>query len=466
MKTKAKLILVVVFSFFLTVEAKAETAGAVFEQASQSTVVVLAYDGKGAVAAFGSGVVLPDGSIATNCHVIEKGATLAVQYQQQKHPAKRRYTDRGRDTCTLFVPGLKAPSVKLGSTKGLKVGDRVYAIGAPKGLELTLSEGIVSSLRPIAGGQYIQTTAAISPGSSGGGLFDRDGRLLGLVSFYMAEGQNLNFALPVEWIVELPKRQMATTTKTEKTTVDWLNRAIALDEKEDWAGLEKHALAWSKAEPKNSLAWFSLSIAYRQNGQTTKAIETYQQALRIDPEHALAWSGLGVAYRQTGQYVKAIEAYQQALRIDPEYYFVWVFLGAAYDKTGQTAKAIEAYQQALRIDPENAETWFNLGVAYGNNGQTAKEIEAYQQTLRIDPEYASAWFNLGIAYRQNGQTTKAIEAYQQAIRINPEYAAAWNNLGIAYKVNGQSSKVMEVYKRLKTLDPDMADKFFNKIILP
>ena len=68
----------------------------------------------------------------------------------------------------------------------LKVGDPVYAVGAPLGLELSLSEGIVAQLR---GGPppLIQTTAAISPGSSGGGLFDRDGRLVGLTTFLPGE---------------------------------------------------------------------------------------------------------------------------------------------------------------------------------------------------------------------------------------------------------------------------------------
>jgi len=205
MKTRIAMAVVIAI-LFCSVVVQAETAGKVFELTSISTVVVLAYDSKGDTTAFGSGVVLSDGVVATNCHVIEDAVRQAVRYREQNYPAVKKHTDWDRDVCTLTVYGLKAPAVKLGSTKGQKVGKRVYAVGAPKGLELTLSEGIISSLRSIEGGQYIQTTAPISPGSSGGGLFDRDGRLLGLVSFYLAEGQNLNFALPVEWISELPGR--------------------------------------------------------------------------------------------------------------------------------------------------------------------------------------------------------------------------------------------------------------------
>ena len=98
-------------------------------------------------------------------------------------------------------PSLSARPANLGRSLKLKVGERVYAVGSPKGLELSLSEGIVSQLR---GGPppIIQTTAAVSPGSSGGGLFNAEGELVGITTFQMEEGQNLNFALPVEWIAQ------------------------------------------------------------------------------------------------------------------------------------------------------------------------------------------------------------------------------------------------------------------------
>jgi hypothetical protein len=82
------------------------------------------------------------------------------------------------------------------------VGEPVYAVGAPQGLELSLSEGIVSQLR---GGPppLIQTTVAISQGSSGGGLFNAEGELVGITTFYLKDSQNLNFAVPVEWIGEV-----------------------------------------------------------------------------------------------------------------------------------------------------------------------------------------------------------------------------------------------------------------------
>jgi tetratricopeptide (TPR) repeat protein len=294
-------------------------------------------------------------------------------------------------------------------------------------------------------------------------------------------------------VVDLPKQEL-------RTSDEWLNKAIEFVEKEDWPGLIKHALRWTKAHPEDASAWYNLGVAYGESNQPAKAIEAYQQALRINPESdrawcslgfvfddtkqlaqaieayqqslrinpetEIAWFSLGNAYNNSNQLPKAIEAYQRALRINPEHAVAWYNLGNAYSDSNQLPKAIEAYQQALRINPELADAWSNLGNAYSDSNQLPKAIEAYQQALRINPELADAWSNLGNAYRKSNQFPKAIEAYQRALRINPEHAVAWYNLGNAYKIAGQDSKVMEVYKRLKTLDPAMADRFFNNIVMP
>ena len=479
------------------VQAKSPTE--LFESVSSSIVVVHGRDNEGEIQNLGSGVVLSKDEIVTNCHVIEKSATLSVKHRGREYAATLKHSDYDHDVCSLNVTGFDAPAAVLGSTKPLKVGQKVFAIGAPQGLELTLSEGIISSLRDVTDGRYLQISAPISPGSSGGGLFDEDGRLIGLPTFYLGGGQQLNFAVPVEWIKALPQRSTK-TAPTAQPAIWWLNKAAELEGKNDWPGLLKHAQAWKRAQSQDSMAWAVLGEAYGQLKQTAKAIEAYQQALRIDPEHAEAWYNLGLAYGQAGQTAKAIEACQQALRINPEdaeaWYnlgFIygqadqtakaieayqralrikpedakaWAMLGLAYLQAGQTAKAIEACQQALRINPEHASAWYILALAYGQAGQTAKAIEAYQQALRINPEDAMAWNNLGVAYGQAGQTAKAIEAFQQVLRIDPEHAEAWFGLGVAYKISGQTSKVMETHRQLKRLDPALADRFFNEIVLP
>jgi S1-C subfamily serine protease len=177
-----------------------KSAETLFADVAPSVARVNVMDASGRLVGSGSGVVIDDGVLLTSCHVATVGAKLTAKLGETLLPATVALADEVYDLCRLSVPGMRAPPVPLGSVDTLRTGQRVYAIGAPQGLELTLSEGIVSALRKVDGGTVIQTTAPISPGSSGGGLFDASGRLVGVMTFQHRYGQNLNFALPADWI--------------------------------------------------------------------------------------------------------------------------------------------------------------------------------------------------------------------------------------------------------------------------
>lgn len=183
-----------------------ESAEGIFQRLSPSVFVIEALDKRGSVVATGSGVMVGPGQVVTNKHVIEQGTAWTISHGREVWPASVARVDVAHDLCELKVPILGALPVAMRASSSLVVGERVYAIGAPEGLELTLSEGVVSGLRDFGGGRVIQTSAPISPGSSGGGLFDAQGQLIGITTFSMKEGQNLNFALPTEWVEALVRR--------------------------------------------------------------------------------------------------------------------------------------------------------------------------------------------------------------------------------------------------------------------
>jgi S1-C subfamily serine protease len=120
--------------------------------------------------------------------------------------------------------------VRIAPTASVVVGESVYAIGTPRGLELTMSAGLVSSLRKNTAGQIVlvQTSASVSGGSSGGGLFDDSGALVGLTTLGSVTGdaQNLNFAIPADWIVELPDRHARLNRKAKRAD-DAASAAVA-----------------------------------------------------------------------------------------------------------------------------------------------------------------------------------------------------------------------------------------------
>lgn len=179
-----------------------------YEKLSPSVWVVLAYDGAGVRVGSASAVVTGPEELITNCHVLRKVKSISVKRDNTLHSARLEHADVERDLCTLRVRGINAPGVAIAPLASVRVGQRVYAIGAPLGYELTLSDGLVSSLNRNENQeiQAIQISVPISPGSSGGGLFDQDGRLIGITSMTQRNAQNLNFARPAEWIYEVPVR--------------------------------------------------------------------------------------------------------------------------------------------------------------------------------------------------------------------------------------------------------------------
>jgi hypothetical protein len=185
-----------------------------FKRVSPSVFAVEVLDANDSVIAFGSGIAVAPDEVVTNRHVIDAGSIWRVRRGTKTWRAFVTWVDPDHDLGLLEAAGLDALPVSLRLSPTPAVGERVYAIGTPEGLELTFSEGIVSGLREYENGYVIQTSAPVSPGSSGGGLFDEQGRLVGITSFGLIEGQNLNFALSAEWVQALARLRAPLSAQT------------------------------------------------------------------------------------------------------------------------------------------------------------------------------------------------------------------------------------------------------------
>lgn len=210
--------------------AAAMDAAEVFAKVAQSIWEVRVIGANGQPTAQGTAVVIGDGLAITNCHVLRGGKQIAIRHGNVAFGARLLYPDVERDLCELRVAEFHYPGVTVAPSASLVTGQKVYAVGSPLGLELTISEGLISSLRNDADGRLrrIQTSAAISHGSSGGGLFDANGRLVGITAsgFEATDGQNLNFAIPADWIAEVPDRgQKALATRAAAASTVAVNAA-------------------------------------------------------------------------------------------------------------------------------------------------------------------------------------------------------------------------------------------------
>jgi len=168
----------------------------IYSTAAESVVVVVSYNERDGNVSQGSGVTIGSGIVATNCHVVKSENTV-VLFKGLPYEVTSIAGNIKLDYCILYVASLPAKPATTATLNSVAPGQRVYSVGSPRGLNLTIAEGLVSakSMQDVI--PYIQTTAAISPGSSGGGLFDEFGRVVGITTFQLKESQNINFALPI-----------------------------------------------------------------------------------------------------------------------------------------------------------------------------------------------------------------------------------------------------------------------------
>lgn len=185
---------------------------ALFKRVAPSVWLVRTFDHDGLPLSSGSAVVVAPRALLTNCHVLGDAGSFSVSKDKASFAGALTQVDLERDFCLISVNDARftAPAVALADSDQLRVGQRVIALGNPRALEMTLSDGLISRLQRGDDEQLeaIQTSAPFSPGSSGGGLFDMEGYLLGITQRIdlLAGSQNLNFALPINWLKELPER--------------------------------------------------------------------------------------------------------------------------------------------------------------------------------------------------------------------------------------------------------------------
>ena len=173
----------------------------VFEKVWRSIVYISDDEGQG------SGVIVGPETVATNCHVVEGGEIIVRKAHDRRIDERDAYRatirdgNRGQDFCLLDVSGLDGVPVKIRLYNTLRVGEDVYAVGNPDGLDLSLSAGIISQLREEGegGNREIQTDATTTFGSSGGGLFDKNGNLVGITTAILEGEGDINFAIPADW---------------------------------------------------------------------------------------------------------------------------------------------------------------------------------------------------------------------------------------------------------------------------
>jgi len=188
--------------------ASEDSAAKIFQRQANAIVLIGTADkdnGK-----IGSGFfVKEDGLIVTNYHLIHNAQKIYVKLKNNKVYSNVQLVnfDVKKDIAILRIHGQGFKKVKLGDSSDVAIGQRVVTIGNPLGLESTVSDGLISSLRKDDHGvKLLQISVPLSQGSSGGPLFNLKGEVVGITTASLLEGQNLNFAIPINYAKSLLRK--------------------------------------------------------------------------------------------------------------------------------------------------------------------------------------------------------------------------------------------------------------------
>jgi len=360
-------------------EESTESLPSLIKRIAPSIVSVFTYDNKGEFLKLGSGFFISqNGDIITNYHVIQGASSAEVKTSDGKtYPITYIVAeDEQSDIIRLSVDVPSKYVLPLSLSKAIpEVGERILVYGSPLGLEKTVSDGIVSAVREIPDfGKIVQITAPVSPGSSGSPVLNMQGEVIGVATFQMVEGQNLNFAIPSERITNL------TLTKEKKTSI---TEELFEQEKKDEKDSDYVWKAYDKA------------LYFIDKEEYEKALPYLEIVIKTDLSSLKAWAyfSIGYCYIELKSYTKAIESFKQAIRIDPDYAVAHHNLGVAYGELGFYKDAIEAHKQAIRIDPDDAQAHFNLGVIYLLVGNQNSALNEYKILRELDIDLANQLFD-------------------------------------------------------------------------
>lgn len=449
----------------------------------------------------GSGFILKsDGIIGTNNHVIENLDSILIKtYDGTIHNAEILVTDPDNDVAILKIIDTienAFPVVHIGNVDDLKAGQSIYAIGSPLGFEFSISSGIIAAIRTnekVSFMDYnsystlektfskvIQITAPISPGNSGGPLFNSKGEVIGITTYSYGFYGNLNFALSISNIKPTLDIALNNTSGTEDSVIakfkgDLYNRYM----RKAQTFKSKVSDGWYYSKARDTMKTYDTLIVTQDSINRinlAKAEDAYMKCLEIMPDSFSVYkelmdlyvttdnitstetiykqvrerfqsdslintlsSSLGNAYEGSKNYKKAIEFFEKMLKVDTTDNFLRYKIADTYLSSKDYKTALIKFKELIKRDTTNIKSYIQIGKIYYENyndykdakSYLAKAVENNDDSYLYGSEFIDLYYILGmIAVREN-RITEALMYYMDLKEIysySPEDKKKKNNL--------------------------------------
>jgi len=396
----------------------------IFNEVADSIVVINVQTALGG--ALGSGFVVDsNGIIVTNFHVISEAENATVKFKNgSSYPITEVIDyDPVRDFFVFKINASGLPVTPLGNSDNLTPGQKVLVIGAPLGLDYTISNGLFSGIRDdVSGQKIIQFTAPISPGNSGGPLLNMQGQAIGMATFTNMGGQNLNFAISINEIKEhLRDLRPKTSFKDFVFSMSDKDTLYELGENLFDAGILDQALNYFlrviELDPNYIKAYEKLAPIYYFYGQPELEKQAYDTILAIDPRNVNAHIQLGTLYFENFMYPEAAHEFETVVSIDPKNSVAHHSLCAVYSEQDFIDDALAECKEAVSLDPNSCLAHMNLGWVYYKKNLLNQALDETKKSLEIDPNYPTAHYNLSYIYYDLGDYNLAIEHCDKAMQL-------------------------------------------------
>jgi S1-C subfamily serine protease len=381
--------------------ALAMDAEAIVERNKDAVVTVFAERDGDPRAVQGSGCCVdPTGLVLTVAHTLRGSKEFLARFRDgSERPLELVTQDEEQDVALLRTKGPVA-AVVVGDSDALREGSPLVAVSAPKGLHASVSSGIVSSLDRVYNGRpVLQTDLDLHEGSSGGPVFDRHGRLVGLVAARLDSVGAVTLVRPINGAYALLRK-------------------YGVDVPEPGgAPFEEVAAAPNAPEPQRE------AVEAYNRGVTALDVNTkvplYESAVRLWPSFHEAWFNLGVAYAAQGREDDAIAAYRKAKALRPDSVPALRNLGRLLLKQDRLDEVLDCFEAAADYAPEDAGVMNDLGEAYRRAGRLDEARSRFQKALSLRRDYGAALYNLGLTCMALERWNEAYAAFHRYLVLAP-----------------------------------------------
>lgn len=201
-------------------------------------------------------------------------------------------------------------------------------------------------------------------------------------------------------------------------------------------------------------AYYHLGMAYKEMGDAENAVKAFENAKRQKVwKDAEFFNSSGLAYSAAKQYDKAIEEFNEAIRINPKLEEAYNNLGLTYCDAGMLNESVKTLEKAIALNPKMDKAYYNMGNAFAKGGDYTQAIAWYNKAVVLNADYGDAYNNIGNSYAAMKEYAKAIESYKKVIEINPQNSKVLFNIGVTYHMLGDDKTADEYIAKSKSITP-------------